>query len=123
MGGFQYSYIQERILKHKYRSLADMEDDVMLLCNNARKYNEETSQIYIDSQELERGFLAARVTIDEKEGRTGGMTGGYSDDEEGDSQTQQYTQSSSSSMVHVVEIEGYASDNSDSKLLDYCLAV
>lgn len=55
---------QERILKCKYRSLADMEDDVMLLCANARIYNEEGSIIYSDSIELENGFLMARVDIE-----------------------------------------------------------
>ena len=36
---------QERILKQRYTSLADMEDDMMLLCHNARTYNEEGSQV------------------------------------------------------------------------------
>ena len=51
-------------MKHKYRSLADMEDDVMLLCQNARTYNKIESQIYADSQELETGFLTARAQLD-----------------------------------------------------------
>ena len=41
---------QERIQKGKYRGLADMEEDVVLLCRNARTYNQEGSQIYVDSQ-------------------------------------------------------------------------
>ena len=43
-----YTYIvtfQERILKQRYTSLTDMEDDMMLLCQNARTYNEEGSQV------------------------------------------------------------------------------
>lgn len=42
--------VQERIQRGKYRSVADMQDDVLLLCRNARTYNQEGSQIYIDSQ-------------------------------------------------------------------------
>ncbi len=96
-------------MKHKYRSLADMEDDFHLLCANARKYNEETSQIYIDSLELEKGFLAARASLDDVL-EVGGMAG--SDDEDFGSTSQQLQQSSSS--VHVVEIgSNYNSDNSD----------
>ncbi len=51
-------------MKHKYRSLADMEDDLHLLCVNTRTYNQEGSQIYVDSQELETGFLSARAHIE-----------------------------------------------------------
>ena len=40
-------YFQERILKQRYTSLADMEDDMMLLCQNARTYNEEGSQVSV----------------------------------------------------------------------------
>ncbi len=41
-----------------------MEDDLHLLCANARSYNQEGSQIYVDSLELESGFLAARAHIE-----------------------------------------------------------
>ena len=51
-------------MKHKYRNLADMEDDMMLLCQNARKFNEEGSQIYTDSLELENAYLESRAKID-----------------------------------------------------------
>jgi len=69
--------IKERILKHKYRSLADMEDDMMLLCQNARTYNHEGSQIYADSQDLETGFLSARARLE-----SGVMDFGDSDEEQ-----------------------------------------
>lgn len=59
--------IKERILKHKYRSLADMEDDMMLLCRNARTYNKEGSLIYVDSQDLETAFLSARAHLESGE--------------------------------------------------------
>lgn len=97
-------------MKHKYRSLADMEDDVVLLCANARKYNEETSQIYLDSQELEKGFVAARALLDEAEVGGGGAGSGEEEGSNGGNGSQQVQQSSS---VHVVEIDSYASDNSD----------
>ena len=46
-------HLQDRIMKHKYRNLADVEDDMMLLCQNACKFNKESSQIYTESLELE----------------------------------------------------------------------
>ena len=102
-------------MKHKYRSLADMEDDFVLLCANARKYNEEGSQIYTDSLELEKGFVAARALLDDA--GEGGGGAGSEDEELGEtSGTSQQVQQSASS-VHVVEIDSYASDNSDGK---YC---
>ncbi len=105
-------------MKHRYRCLSDLEDDMMLLCGNARRYNQETSQIYIDSLELEKGFLAARAMLDvtgesEEEGE-GEVAGGG-----GVSVIQQPSQSVSSS-VHVVEIESYASDNSDGEWVMVC---
>ena len=36
--------------KGKYHCVADMQEDVLLLCKNARTYNQEGSQIYMDSQ-------------------------------------------------------------------------
>ena len=36
---------QDRILKQRYTSLADLEDDLTLLWENARTYNEESSQV------------------------------------------------------------------------------
>lgn len=84
--------IKERIMKHKYRSLADMEDDVMLLCQNARTYNKIESQIYADSQELETGFLTARAQLDSS----------LLEAAPGDSDEEPYP-----------EFEGYISDNSD----------
>ena len=37
--------IKDKIMKQKYQCLSDMEDDVILLCGNARTYNEEGSQV------------------------------------------------------------------------------
>ena len=104
---------QERILKHKYRCLADMEDDMMLLCQNACKYNQEGSQIYTDAQELERAFLASRVQIDSVDIDFGGGDSGG----EEDTLSQMTTSSTQSPAVHIVEVEGYLSDNSDGELM------
>ncbi len=93
-----------------------MEDDMLLLCANARRFNEETSQIYIDSQELEKCFLAALASV-MSEMDIGGGGGGSEEEDEGvmtTSVSHQYpSQHSAASSVHVVEIEGYVSDNSD----------
>ena len=90
-------------MKHKYRNLADMEDDMMLLCQNARKFNEEGSQIYSDSLELENAYLESRAQID-----SGLLDFGESGDEEPTPGS-----SSQTSSVHVVEMDSYLSDNSD----------
>ena len=37
---------------------------MLLLCKNARTYNQEGSVIYVDSQELETAFLAARAEME-----------------------------------------------------------
>lgn len=38
-----FKKIKERIRNHKYRSLNDLEKDVMLLCQNAQTFNLEGS--------------------------------------------------------------------------------
>lgn len=40
-----FSRFQERIRNHKYRSLNDLEKDVMLLCQNAQTFNLEGSLV------------------------------------------------------------------------------
>lgn len=42
---------QERIRNHKYRSLGDLEKDVMLLCHNAQTFNLEGSQVCVKLSE------------------------------------------------------------------------
>lgn len=42
---FFFIYHQERIRSHKYRSLNDLEKDVMLLCQNAQTFNLEGSLV------------------------------------------------------------------------------
>ena len=69
----------------------------MLLCSNARTYNEEGSLIYSDSIELENGFLMARAELEAME-----LEEGEGPDEPGEEGST------------VVEVD-YMSDNSDSE--------
>ncbi|XP_023930068.1 transcription activator BRG1-like [Lingula anatina] len=78
-----FKKIKQRIKDHKYRSLDDLEKDVMLLCQNAQEYNMEGSLvrpprkphkllklkdfIYEDSIVLQSVFVNARERL-EKEG-------------------------------------------------------
>lgn len=55
--------IKERIKRHKYHSVGDLETDVLLLCKNARTYNLEGSVIYKDSLELEKAFHGAKAEL------------------------------------------------------------
>ncbi|XP_061175393.1 probable global transcription activator SNF2L2 [Saccostrea echinata] len=68
-----FKKIKQRIRDHRYRSVDDLETDVMLLCENAQSYNIEGSLIYEDSIVLKSVFTSARERL-EKEGVT------YSDD-------------------------------------------
>ncbi|XP_054586359.1 probable global transcription activator SNF2L2 isoform X2 [Nothobranchius furzeri] len=58
-----FKKIKERARNHKYRSLGDLEKDVMLLCQNAQTFNLEGSQIYEDSIVLQSVFKSARQKI------------------------------------------------------------
>ena len=89
-------------MKHKYCNLADMEDDMMLLYQNAHKFNKEGSQIYTDSLELKNAYLESRAQIDSRL-----LDFGESGDEDGTPGNSQ------SSTVHVVEVDSYLLDNSD----------
>uniref|UniRef100_A0A8B9L6A0 SWI/SNF related, matrix associated, actin dependent regulator of chromatin, subfamily a, member 2 n=1 Tax=Astyanax mexicanus TaxID=7994 RepID=A0A8B9L6A0_ASTMX len=62
-----FKKIKERVRSHKYRSLGDLEKDVMLLCHNAQTYNLEGSQIYEDSIVLQSVFKSARQKIAKEE--------------------------------------------------------
>ncbi|XP_031419672.1 transcription activator BRG1 isoform X2 [Clupea harengus] len=59
--------IKERIRSHRYRSLNDLERDVMLLCENAQTYNLEGSLIYEDSIVLQSVFTSLRQKIEKEE--------------------------------------------------------
>ncbi|XP_030644695.1 putative global transcription activator SNF2L2 isoform X2 [Chanos chanos] len=62
-----FKKIKERVRNHKYRSVNDLEKDVMLLCHNAQTYNLEGSQIYEDSIVLQSVFKSARQKIAKEE--------------------------------------------------------
>ncbi|KAK2911770.1 hypothetical protein Q8A67_003903 [Cirrhinus molitorella] len=62
-----FKKIKERVRSHKYRSVSDLEKDVMLLCHNAQTYNLEGSQIYEDSIVLQSVFKSARQKIAREE--------------------------------------------------------
>ncbi|KAL2099652.1 hypothetical protein ACEWY4_004046 [Coilia grayii] len=55
--------IRERVRNHKYRSVADLEKDIVLMCHNAQTFNLEGSQIYQDSIVLQSVFESARQRI------------------------------------------------------------
>ncbi|KAG5272221.1 hypothetical protein AALO_G00162960 [Alosa alosa] len=55
--------IRERVRNHKYRSVADLEKDIALMCHNAQTFNLEGSQIYQDSIVLQSVFESARQRL------------------------------------------------------------
>ncbi|KAJ8404550.1 hypothetical protein AAFF_G00338170 [Aldrovandia affinis] len=61
--------IKERVRNHKYRTVEDLEKDVLLLCHNAQTFHLEGSQIYEDSIVLQSVFKSARQKIAEKDQR------------------------------------------------------
>ncbi|XP_061084008.1 transcription activator BRG1 isoform X1 [Conger conger] len=63
--------IKERIRSHRYRSLSDLEKDVMLLCQNAQTFNLEGSLIYEDSIVLQSVFTSVRQKIEKEEDSEG----------------------------------------------------
>ncbi|XP_028827131.1 probable global transcription activator SNF2L2 isoform X2 [Denticeps clupeoides] len=71
--------IRERVRNHKYRSVADLEKDIILLCHNAQTFNLEGSQIYEDSIVLQSVFESARqriVSNDKTEEESAALAGG-----------------------------------------------
>ena len=45
--------IKTRINNNEYQSLREFRDDIRVLCNNARTYNEDTSQLFADANTIE----------------------------------------------------------------------
>lgn len=66
-----FKKIKERIRNHKYRSLNDLEKDVMLLCQNAQTFNLEGSLIYEDSIVLQSVFTSVRQKIEKEDDSDG----------------------------------------------------
>uniref|UniRef100_A0A8C6L879 SWI/SNF related BAF chromatin remodeling complex subunit ATPase 2 n=1 Tax=Nothobranchius furzeri TaxID=105023 RepID=A0A8C6L879_NOTFU len=57
-----FKKIKERARNHKYRSLGDLEKDVMLLCQNAQTFNLEGSQVK-KTKPCSRGFSNLNVLV------------------------------------------------------------
>uniref|UniRef100_A0A8C2GQ25 SWI/SNF related, matrix associated, actin dependent regulator of chromatin, subfamily a, member 2 n=1 Tax=Cyprinus carpio TaxID=7962 RepID=A0A8C2GQ25_CYPCA len=55
-----FKKIKERVRNHKYRSVSDLEKDVMLLCHNAQTYNLEGSQSCVVLYELHFFLIQAK---------------------------------------------------------------
>ncbi|NWV18856.1 SMCA2 protein, partial [Origma solitaria] len=91
-----FKKIKERIRNHKYRSLGDLEKDVMLLCHNAQTFNLEGSQIYEDSIVLQSVFKSARQKIAKEE---------ESEDESNDDEEDEEEESESESKSVKVKIK------------------
>ncbi|NXL69756.1 SMCA2 protein, partial [Leptocoma aspasia] len=83
-----FKKIKERIRNHKYRSLGDLEKDVMLLCHNAQTFNLEGSQIYEDSIVLQSVFKSARQKIAKEEESEDESNDDEEEDEEEESESE-----------------------------------
>ncbi|XP_043370988.1 probable global transcription activator SNF2L2 isoform X3 [Dermochelys coriacea] len=83
-----FKKIKERIRNHKYRSLGDLEKDVMLLCHNAQTFNLEGSQIYEDSIVLQSVFKSARQKIAKEDESEDESNDDEEDDEEDESESE-----------------------------------
>ncbi|XP_073201327.1 probable global transcription activator SNF2L2 isoform X5 [Lepidochelys kempii] len=83
-----FKKIKERIRNHKYRSLGDLEKDVMLLCHNAQTFNLEGSQIYEDSIVLQSVFKSARQKIAKEDESEDESNDDEEDEEEDESESE-----------------------------------
>ena len=54
--------IQRKINKNEYQSLREFRDDIRLLCNNARTYNEDGSLLFQDANDIEVSYQTAYST-------------------------------------------------------------
>ena len=53
------STIRKRISSHYYKNVLDFREDMRLMFNNARTYNQEGSWVYVDAEEMEKALNAA----------------------------------------------------------------
>ncbi|XP_077417640.1 putative global transcription activator SNF2L2 [Vanacampus margaritifer] len=83
-----FKKIKERVRSHKYRSVCDLEKDVMLLCHNAQTFNLEGSQIYEDSIVLQSVFKSARQKIAKDEESEDDSEDDEDEDEEEESEAE-----------------------------------
>ncbi|KAI0735883.1 SNF2 family N-terminal domain-containing protein [Earliella scabrosa] len=80
------STIRKRISSHYYKNVLDFREDMRLMFNNARTYNQEGSWVYVDAEEMEKAFNAAFEKnivgsglpgAPSGSGGAGGSSGGY----------------------------------------------
>ncbi|OSD05650.1 hypothetical protein PYCCODRAFT_1384571 [Trametes coccinea BRFM310] len=77
------STIRKRISSHYYKNVLDFREDMRLMFNNARTYNQEGSWVYVDADEMEKVFDAMFNQIIVGSGlpgapsAAGGSSGGY----------------------------------------------
>ncbi|XP_026107080.1 probable global transcription activator SNF2L2 isoform X3 [Carassius auratus] len=88
-----FKKIKERVRSHKYRSVSDLEKDVMLLCHNAQTYNLEGSQIYEDSIVLQSVFKSARQKLASEESDDDSNDDDDDDDEDDDEESEEESKS------------------------------
>jgi len=53
------STIRKRMNSNYYKNVIDFREDMRLMFNNARTYNQEGSWVYVDAEEMEKVFNAA----------------------------------------------------------------
>ncbi|KAI0641156.1 SNF2 family N-terminal domain-containing protein [Trametes meyenii] len=80
------STIRKRISSHYYKNVLDFREDMRLMFNNARTYNQEGSWVYVDADEMEKVFdsMFAKVIVGSglpgapsPNPNVGGSSGGY----------------------------------------------
>ncbi|RDX51493.1 hypothetical protein OH76DRAFT_1454783 [Lentinus brumalis] len=80
------STIRKRISSHYYKNVLDFREDMRLMFNNARTYNQEGSWVYVDAEEMEKAFNNAFAKFivgtdlpgaPSSTGGAGGSSGGY----------------------------------------------
>ncbi|CAF1935496.1 unnamed protein product [Rotaria magnacalcarata] len=77
-----FNKIKKKLGENRYRSLNEIEADVMLLCKNAQEFNMENSTIYEDSIILQSVFTNARERMEKGEIPVSSNSEGESDDDE-----------------------------------------
>ncbi|CAF1187630.1 unnamed protein product [Rotaria sordida] len=77
-----FNKIKKKLSEYRYRSIDELEADVMLLCKNAQEFNMENSNIYEDSIILQSVFTNARERLDKGEIPISSNSEDESDDDE-----------------------------------------
>ncbi|CAF1118722.1 unnamed protein product [Adineta steineri] len=77
-----FNKIKKKLSENRYRSLDELEADVMLLCKNAQEFNMENSNIYEDSIILQSVFTNARERMEKGDIPVSSASEEESDDDE-----------------------------------------